>query len=292
MKSIYALLTFLITLLLVLILWNRIIVTIYAGEGGVLFKRWGGTEINKVYSEGIHTMFPWDIMTKYNLRIQEERHEFSVLSKQGLNINIKISIRFKPESDMVAVLHQKIGPNYLHTVVIPEIESVIRRYFGNFTDDQIYTSKGAILEKIQNDATKRLRDKYIILDEIIIRLIEFPSSVKDSIQNKITQYHKYKAYEYRIEREKLEADRKIIEANGISKYKNIISKNITKDYLVWEGIQATVKLSKSKNSKVIIIGSGKNGLPLILNTEDSHKQSSSEEDNQVNKIEDNTSYEK
>jgi len=268
MKFIYITLTFLITILIVLILWNRVVITVHAGEGGVLFKRWGGTVIDSLYPEGIHAIFPWNIVTKYNLRVQEKKHDFSVLSKQGLNINIKVSIRFRPQADMIAVLHQKIGPEYLTYVVVPEVEAVIRRYFGNFTDDQIYTSKGAILEKIRDDATKQLLDKYIILDDLLIRKIEFPPSVQDAIQSKITQYHQYKAYEYKIERAKLEADRKIIEANGIAKYKDIISKKITKEYLTWEGIQATVKLSESPNSKVVIIGSGKNGLPIILNTEE------------------------
>ena len=93
--------------------------------------------------------------------------------------------------------------------------------------------------------------------------------IKEAIQNKITQYHKFKAYEYKIERERLEADRKVIEANGISKYKDIISKNISQDYLTWEGIKATIELSKSPNSKIIVIGSGKSGLPIILNTQNS-----------------------
>jgi regulator of protease activity HflC (stomatin/prohibitin superfamily) len=260
----------LIALLVVLLLWNRIIITIYAGEGGVLFKRWGGTVVNKIYKEGIHTIFPWNIMTKYNLRIQEKRHEFSVLSKQGLNIDIKISIRFRPEVDTLGILHQKIGPDYVESVVIPEVESVIRRYFGNYSDEEIYTSKGAILEKIRNDATKRLSDKYIILDDLIIRNIEFPESVKNSIQNKIIQYHKYKAYDYKIKRAKLESVEMEIKANGISKYKDIISKNITKNYLTWEGIQATMKLAESPNAKIVVIGSGKGGLPLILNTKDNN----------------------
>jgi regulator of protease activity HflC (stomatin/prohibitin superfamily) len=126
MRGIYTLIILLITLLIVLVLWNRIIITIYAGEGGILFERWGGTVIDKIYPEGIHTIFPWNIMTNYNLRVQEKRHEFSVLSKQGLNIEIKISIRFRPEANTLGVLHKRIGPKYIKSVVIPEVESVIR----------------------------------------------------------------------------------------------------------------------------------------------------------------------
>jgi len=263
------LIMFLITLLTILILWPRIVVTIYAGEGGVLFKRFSGTVVNKVYNEGFFIIIPWDIMNHYNLRIQEKRHNFEVLSKQGLTIKIKISIRYRPDKGMLGMLHQKIGPNYLDSVVVPEVESVIRKYFGQLNDEEIYTSKKAILEKIKLDSTEQLADKFIILDDLIVRKIEFPEMVEKSIESKITEYHKYKEYEYRIEREKLEADRKLIEANGISRYKDIISKNITEAYLTWNGIQATLELAKSSNAKVVVIGSGKGGLPIILNTADS-----------------------
>jgi len=267
-RKIYAIFTLLIIALTILILWNRIVITIYAGEGGVLFKRFSGTVIDRVYPEGFFFIFPWDIMTNYNLRVQEKKHDFEVLSKQGLRIKIKISIRYKPDRDLLGVLHQKIGPNYLHAVVIPEVESVIRKYFGQLNDEEIYTSKKAILEKIKNDSTKQLADKFIILDDLIVRKIEFPPMVEQAIESKITQYHKFKEYEYKIEREKLEADRKLIEANGISRYKDVISKNITKRYLEWNGIQATLELAKSPNAKVVVIGSEKNGLPIILNTSD------------------------
>lgn len=254
------------------VFWQRIVITVLSGEAGVYFSRWTGTEINKVYKEGLYVIPPWDVMTRYNIRIQERKHEFGVLSKQGLNISIKISVRFKPDVNFLGVMHQKIGPKYIESVVIPTVESVIRRYFGQFTDDEIYTSKKAILKKILNDSKDQLANKYIILDDLIVRHIKFPAAVEDSIQSKIKEFHKYKEYEYRIEREKLEAKRKAIEAEGIEKYKNIISKNITDKYLKWRGITATVDLAKSDNAKVIVIGSGKNGLPLILNTDDAKKE--------------------
>lgn len=267
MRWTYPFLLLLIIALIFLLLWKSIVITIHAGEGGVLFKRWTGTVVDKVYEEGLYTIFPWDILTPYNLRVQQEKHEFDVLSKQGLTIHLKISVRFRPDKEMIGVLHQNIGPDYLESVVIPEIESVIRRYFGQFNDDELYTSKKAILEKILNDSTKQLSDKFIILDDLIIRKMEFPPTIQESIQNKITQYHKFKAYEYKVEREKLEAKRKVIEAKGISQYKDLISQSITQEYLQWAGIQATLQLSESNNAKVVIIGSAKDGLPIILNSD-------------------------
>lgn len=266
MKRMTLTLILLISTLFIIMLWDKMIVSVLAGEGGVLYKRFSGTVVDTVYKERIYAIFPWNIMTKYNLRVMEEKIELEVLSKQGLKIELLISIRYRPDALMLGVLHQQIGPNYLHSVVIPEVESVIRRYFGQFSDEEIYTSKKAILEKIVSDSAKQLSDKYIILDDLIVRKITFPKVVEDSIQSKITQYHKYKEYEYKIEREKLEAQRKEIEAIGITKYKDIISKSITQEYLTWEGIQATKELASSPNSKTVIIGSGDNGLPIILNT--------------------------
>lgn len=252
---------------IILLFWNKIFITVNAGEAGVLFKRWTGTEINHIYKEGFYIMPPWNIMNIYNTRIQERKHEFNVLSKQGLTIDIKISIRFKPDYTMLGVLHQEIGPDYVDSVIIPEVESIIRKYFGQFTDEELYTSKKAILKKIFNDAKDKLDSKFIILDDLIIRNIRFPKMVQAAIQKKIEQFHQFKEYEYRIEKEKLEAKRKKIEALGIQTYKDIISKNISKEYLQYKGIEATVALSKSNNSKIVVIGSGKGSLPIILNSE-------------------------
>ena len=263
---VYTILTSLVALLLVLLLWNKIFITIYAGESGVLFKRWSGTQINDIYTEGFYVLPPWHIMTRYNMRVQETKHNFTVLSKQGLQITIKTSIRYRPNADLVGVLHQRVGPDYLKTVIVPEIEADIRKYFGQLTDEELYTSKKAILSTIYNDAKDQLANKYIILDDLIIRHIEFPKLVQESIQTKIREYHKFKEYEYKLGRAKLEAERKVIEAKGIQKFKDIISEKITPEYLQWKGIEATLKLATSENAKVVVIGSAKDGLPLILNT--------------------------
>jgi regulator of protease activity HflC (stomatin/prohibitin superfamily) len=173
---------------------------------------------------------------------------------------------------MLGVLHQKVGPDYEVNVIIPQIESIIRKYFGQFTDEELYTSKKAVMNKIFNEAKDELASKYIILDDLIIRNITFPPSVQEAIEKKVAQFHLFKEYEYKIKKERLEAKRKEIEAKGISKYKSIISKDISPSYLKWKGIEATLDLARSNNSKVVVIGSGKNGMPIILNTDENGKK--------------------
>jgi len=267
MKFISIILTLLITLVIMLALWNRSVVTIYSGEAGVLFKRFSGTVIDKVYTEGVYIIPPWDMMTKYSLRVRELKHTIPILSNQGLEIDVKLSIRFRPDPTMLGVLHQRIGPDYVKRVVIPEVESVVRKQFGQLNDEEIYTSKKAILETIVTLSTKALATKFVILDNLIVTKLKFPPKIMSSIQEKINQYHRFKEYEYKIARERLEVDRKKIEAQGIRAYIDIVSKDLSPEYLSWKGIDATLDLAKSPNGKIILIGSGKNGLPLILNTE-------------------------
>jgi len=255
----------LVVLLIIMLLWNRMFITIPAGHSGVFFDRFKGTQVDKVYSEGIYTILPWNFLSPYETRVQERRHEFKVLSKTGLTIVIKVSIRFRPDVNMLGVLHQKVGPNYIESIVVPETESIIRKYFGKFTDEEIYTSKKGVMKKIYNEAKDKMANKYIILDDLIIKGIEFSQDVKDAIENKAVEFHRYKEMSYRVLREELEAKRKIIEAEGIHRYKTIISKNLTKEFLQYEGIQATLELAQSDNAKIIVIGGGKDGLPLLLN---------------------------
>ena len=262
----------LVFVLAILLIWDKIFVTIEAGEAGVFFDRFKGTKVDKVYKEGFYVIAPWNIMNRYNIRVQEVKHDFDVLSKQGLNITIKTSIRYKPDVNMLGVLHQKVGPDYEVNVIIPQIESIIRKYFGQFTDEELYTSKKAVMNKIFNEAKDELASKYIILDDLIIRNITFPPSVQEAIEKKVAQFHLFKEYEYKIKKERLEAKRKEIEAKGISKYKSIISKDISPSYLKWKGIEATLDLARSNNSKVVVIGSGKNGMPIILNTDENGKK--------------------
>lgn len=253
-----------IMLCIIAFFFNYIVITIHAGEGGVLYKRFSeGTIIDKVYPEGIHFIFPWDIMFIYNVRVQQIAHEFDVLTKNGLKVHLVISIRYYPEYDLLGVLHKKVGPQYVDTVVIPEIENVLRILIGRLDAQEVYTTERSIIEKSLNEAVEQVAQRFIIVDDVLIKKMKLPLKVEASIQSKIEQKHIADAHDFKIKREKKEAERKRIEAEGLSVYNNIVNQSLSGNILQWMAIQATLELSKSENTKVVVVGSGKRGLPVF-----------------------------
>jgi regulator of protease activity HflC (stomatin/prohibitin superfamily) len=252
--------------------WNSIFVVIKSGEAGVYYwKFFGGTSTDVVYDEGFQFIWPWDTFTIYNIRVQEKKQNIFVLTKEGMRIELTISIRYQPEKDLVSVLHKEVGPDYLEKVVVPEVESVLRETAGHFTADELYTTKHMIPKQIINDAVEQVVRNYVTVQDVIITEIKLPASVQKVIEEKIEQKHIAEAYVFRIEREKQEKERKLIEAEGIQKYNELISKSLDDKILKWQGIQATENISKSPNSKVVLIGNGPNGLPVVMSLGDTPK---------------------
>lgn len=252
--------------------WNTIFVVIKSGEAGVYYWKFlGGTSTDYVYDEGFRFVWPWDSFFIYNVRVQEKKQNIFVLTKEGMRIELTISIRYQPEKDLVAVLHKEVGPDYLEKVVVPEVESVIRETAGHFTADELYTTKHMIPKQIINDAVEQVVRNYITVQDVIITEIKLPASVQKVIEEKIEQKHIAEAYVFRIEREKQEKERKLIEADGIQQYNEKISKSLDDKILKWQGILATENISKSPNSKVVLIGNGPNGLPVIMSLGDTPK---------------------
>jgi len=264
---------FLIIICLVLVLFivflgHRMVYSIKSGEAGVLWKRFSGTQVDYVYPEGLHIIFPWDEMFIYSIRIQEISHEINVLTKTGLEVYLFLSIRYAPKYQLLGLLHKYVGPDYANKVIIPEIEAVLREIIGTMGSEQIYTTGRTVIIEAINEAIEQVAQRYIQVDDVLIKRIELPSSVATAIRYKIEQKHLVEAHTYIIEKEKKEADRKRIEGQGIHDQLQIISKALPEGKILkWKGIQATEKLAESNNSKIVIIGSGDDGLPIILNTE-------------------------
>jgi len=263
-KKHYLIIFLLILTILTVLLWHRIVITAYVGEAGVLFRRFSGTEIDYIYKEGVHIISPLDIMTIYETRNQIALHEFDVLSVKGLRIHLAVAIRYRPQYDMLPTLHQKIGPDYLQRIVLPQLESVMRKQLGSYNADQIYTNENGLLNKAIVLAINEIGRNYVVVDDVIIRSLTLPDNIVKAIEDKLTQQEYMRSYEFRLKTAAKEAQRKISEARGINQAQRIIGESLTPEILTFEGIKATQELAKSQNAKIVVIGSGKNGLPLIL----------------------------
>jgi len=261
----YLIVLILVVILVAIFFWKWIFITVAAGEGGVLYRRFfGGTVVDYVYPEGFHIIPPWDTMTIYNARVQIIKHEFDVLTNRGLPLHLRIAVRFRPEYELIAVLHQQVGPDYIDKVIIPQIESVLRREIGKHDPEDIYTNKAGVLTNIILLAIEETSKKYVRITDIIIRSLSLPPAVKEAIDQKLVNEQQFKAYEFLLQRERQEAERKRIEAQGIKDFQAIVAETLDDQLLDWHGVEATRDIAKSDNSKIVIIGASEKGLPLIL----------------------------
>jgi len=244
---------------------ERVVILVNAGETAVLFKRFdGGTQLDKIYSEGFHLIYPWDVMTVYNVRIQHELKQFQVLSANGLKIKVDASIRYRPIKENLPDLHQQVGTEYADRIVYPEVEAVVRQIFGQYLPEDIYSSQKFIIQNTVQNAIFEVSERFVDLDELLITRITLPDMIVTAIEEKLEKEQVALGYQFRLDSELLEAERKRIEASGIRDFQSIISSGLSENYLRFKGIEATLKLAESPNAKIVVIGGGKDGLPIIL----------------------------
>ncbi len=268
-RRLAVLLTFFLLLSLVLCayLFNSIFINIYPGEAGVLWKRFhGGTDMEYVYDEGLHVIPPWNKMYIYDTRIQHRPFQFKALSKDGLPITFEVSVRFFPDREHLPQLHKLVGPDYILKVVKPEVQAHLRKVVANYLPEEIYTSEGYLLQIIMQGAMGAFAEKYINLDNLLIRRMILPKTIVEAIEHKLARQQHVQEYTYRLQIAEKEALRKAIEAEGIKRFQDIVkSSGFFDKYLQYKGIDATVDLAKSDNAKVVVIGGGDGKLPLIMN---------------------------
>ena len=301
----------LVSFLATIVLFPYVVITVPSGMVGVLWKRFNGYDLfcwcfvgrgtildpRELRDEGLHIIWPWDKLYLYNLRLQSTTQTYNAISKDGVGVTVQMSIRYQLIHNYVAVLHKFIGPDYLASVVSPEIGSETREVISQYTAQEVYTSRQAIQEKVQSNAQKSLamhlnnlvqpdameqpdpkhyndflQNAIQILDTPVLG-IELPPPIVAAINRQTQQFYEIQEYKYRVEREAQELRRKQIEANGIAAFQRTISQGISDLYLRWRGIEATLALAQSPNAKIVIIGSGKDGLPIILNTDSPGAQS-------------------
>jgi len=251
---------------------SKMFLTIEAGEAGVLFKPFGkGLVKDEIYGQGFHIIAPWNSMYKYNIKEQKAEESMDILDKNGLSISVDITIRFNPIAGRIGYLHERFGEGYTYSLVIPEVRSAVRQVMGRYTAEEIYSTKRAEVETTiiqETDQTLSNENNNILMNALLIRSINLPNNIKDAIENKLQQEQEALAYQFRLDKERSEAERKRIAAEGEAVANKIINSSLTSSLLKMRGIEATKDIANSPNSKVIVIGGSGDGggLPLILNS--------------------------
>ncbi|PNW28331.1 prohibitin family protein [Formosa algae] len=260
-------LPFVVAIIAIIILISKSAVTINSGEAGVLYKTFDGGVVTDepALGEGFHIVAPWNKVFVYEVRQQEIYEKMNVLSSNGLDIKLEASAWFQPQFENLGKLHQEKSEMYIERILLPAIRSAARSVVGRYTPEQLYSSKrDAIQQEIFDETKNIVDDQYIQLNQILVRDVTLPSTIKDAIERKLKQEQESLEYEFRLVTAQKEAQKQIIEAQGKADANRILSESLNDKILQDKGIEATVKLSESPNSKVIVIGSGKSGMPIIL----------------------------
>ncbi|MGX1497396.1 prohibitin family protein [Roseibium aggregatum] len=251
-----------------IVLWPLTFFVIGPGEVGVLFRTLTvGTETRFVYPEGINIKWPWNRIYPYEVRIQKQDETVHGLAADGLRITSDISVLYYPKAENAGKLHRAIGPEYADRFVRPTAVEAVRSVIGKYDPHELYQVDMARLEREVMETIQSNNQDLIIFDQVIIRRIELPKEINQAISRKLTEEQNALAYEYVLEQARKEAERKRIDAIGYQTFYSIVADALTPQLLTWRGIEATVELSKSNNSKIVIVGGGKDQLPLILGSD-------------------------
>src|SRR6266852_5221999 len=247
---------------LVILLFSSV-TKVASGHVGVLTLF--GRVTGEILPEGIHLINPFKVNHELSIRTQEIKESASVPSSEGLVMNLDTSLIYHLDPEKAADVYQKIGPNYLNVFIEPNLRAAIREATASHSANALYSGERELVAKqIRDQLTTLLGQRGILVESILLRDIQLPQTLKVSIEAKQQAEQEALAMSFRLQKEKQEAERKRIEAAGIRDFQQIVAQGISPQLLEWKGIEATENLAKSTNSKVVVIGNSKNGLPLIL----------------------------
>ncbi|MEW5923808.1 MAG: prohibitin family protein [Candidatus Zixiibacteriota bacterium] len=261
----------LLPLFLILIIMSGIVgcgTQVPSGHRGVFYYKFGdGTQMGKIYTEGFNWHFPWNNMFVYKIQLNEQREDLHVLSADGASIGLEVTIWFRPYAEKLDSLQLTVGPNYYDIAVAPALRGVARSVVGKYKPEEIYSSKReAIAGEILKEMQDMISQKFITVENVIIRNVVLPDKITQAINAKLEADQEAQKMEFVLLKEQMEAERKRIEAQGIADFQKIVASGVTPSLLTWKGIEATQKLAESPNTKIVIIGNSENGLPVILDT--------------------------
>lgn len=261
--------------LLIALLSPFIFVTIPPGSVGVLWSRlFGGTVNSFVYGEGLKVILPWDRVYVYETRLQRHDQLVTSLSEDGLPVTTSVTLRFRVNAKRAPALYHRVGPDYRSRLLEPTVTAAVTDVIIANQAQELYTLARSDLErKIAADIRGRLHDlelpalddgDLVLISGFVMRKISLPPAVQDAISEKLRAQQVAQQYDFILQRERAESERKAIEAEGVRRFQEVVSSNITDSYLRWRGIDATLQLAQSPNSKVVVIGNGPGSMPLIL----------------------------
>ena len=254
-------LVLLITAFVLVASWETIFVPIRSGEGGVYWSRFFGGTRPKGLKEGTALKFPWDDIIVYDLRVQNLNQSTTLLTRDGLVVNIDWSVRYHPSREVLPELHRTIGPDYAQRVILPEMVSALREIIGNNSAAEVYASdEDTLLSAIRRRALEKMTRYSIDLDAFLIQRLDIPDELEKAIIDKQTKEQIMLSYRFRIQTAEDERRRIEIEAKGVRAFEDISKVSILK----WKGLEATTELGKSPNTKIVIMGPGQNALPLLM----------------------------
>jgi regulator of protease activity HflC (stomatin/prohibitin superfamily) len=238
------------------------------GEAGVLYHLFGGgTETNYVYDEGIGVKWPWNRIYRYEVRTQNVEETVSGLASDGLTVDFSVTVLYHPIIARTGLLHKEIGPDYAERLVRPTTTEAVRDVIGKHNPHDLYRIGITTIEQQILQRIKLTEIGFLNYRAVIVRKITLPPNLNDAITRKLTEEQNAQAYDYLIQQAEKEAARKRVEAIGIQTFYSIVANSLSPQLLTWRGIEATVQLSRSPNTKIVIVGGGKDQLPLILGSD-------------------------
>ncbi len=255
-----------VAVLFALIAFTDMFTVIPAGHVGIV--DFFGTVSDKTLSPGINFVNPMAKVVKYSAQTKEHKETMQVLSREGLTIGLELSVLYRIDPDSAASIYKKIfGGDYEEVILVPQFRSISRAVTASFQASALYsTERERLSEAVQAELARVIGVRGIVVESTPLRNVALPSQLTEAIEQKQRADQESQRMEFILTKEKQEADRKRIEAKGIADFQTIVAAGISEQLLRWKGIEATLKIAESNNSKVVIIGSGKDGLPIILDT--------------------------
>lgn len=256
----FALIGFVVTSLIALM---QCFTVIPAGHVGVV--DFLGNVSENTLKSGVNMVNPMANVIKFSIKTQEVKESMNVPSKEGLSVQLEISLLFHLNPENAFDIYRSVGENYAEIILAPQFRSVVRGVTARYEAKALYTSeREALAKQIESELANLVAKRGITLESAPLRQIILPSGLTTAIEEKLKAEQESQRMQFVLLKEQQEADRKRIEAQGVSDFQNIVSKGLNDALLKWKGIEATEKLANSNNSKIVVIGSGKDGLPLIL----------------------------